>query len=264
MHKGRKNSNLAEDNITAREKGLLTVREFERVAQTFKTVLLYKEDVGKSLESERDALRHKLRQNSSNLETLDRNIEIYKQNCEKVHANLDQLDKQELRIRDEYEKLLRGPRLDGVDTEQARNALDRETLLLRRDDLIENLKKKFSKLDEELLTLENLRKDLNRASEEIGAKKMEALKRKEVLEEINKKIFEDVRRVEKELDTTVQEEAILVEQFQKMVANVERCLEMDEKTDHVLFSSLTAAQTSVPNNNHNNNANNGRTRQEQD
>ncbi len=251
MHKGRKNSNLAEENIAAREKGLLTVREFERVAQTFKTVLLYKEEIGKALEEERDALRHKLRQNSANLETLDRNIEIYNQNSEKVRANLERLDKQELRLREEYEKLLRGPRLDGEESLHARNALDRETLLSRRDVLIDNLKKKFDKLDEELLTLENLRKELGRASEEIAVKKIEAIKRKDVLEEINKKIFEDVRRVEKELDTTVQEESVLVEQFQKMVASVERCLEMDDRTDHVLFSSLTAAQTAVSGNNHN-------------
>jgi len=48
----RKDSKIQEENIAVREKGLLIVREFDRVIRTFNKVLKYKDECAKSMEAE--------------------------------------------------------------------------------------------------------------------------------------------------------------------------------------------------------------------
>lgn len=69
------------------------------------------------------------------------------------------------------------------------------------------------------------------------------MKKKEALEEMGKKIVNDVGRLENELATTTIEEKTLIDEFSKIVSHVESCLELDEATDHVLFSSLSIVES---------------------
>ncbi|MFQ5450126.1 MAG: hypothetical protein ACE5E9_05820 [Nitrospinaceae bacterium] len=253
MVKGRKNSTIGDDNIAAREKGVLMVRDFEHLVQTFNKVLRYKEKIGKALEESRADLKEKIRVNLDNLEILAGNIEIYNKNIEKIAANLAHLDQEERKFKDQYERLLRGATgeifsSDDASLEQPTNAPGqesgtREYLISRRQNFLDNLSKRFKDLDDELLSIEGLRKELTRTRAEIDAKKGKAAAKQENLEEKRKRLAEEERRVDKELEKSVEEEEILVDEFSKLLGRVENCIQLSDQIDHVLFSSLTAANT---------------------
>jgi chromosome segregation ATPase len=247
---------IAEENIAVREKALIVAREFDRIVNTFKKVLEFKEKYGKSLEEKFDDLKIKLKDNLDQLEEVNHSIEIYDRNSEKIISNLKQLDDDERKFTDQYERLLRGIGLDGKglggenfenSNISSPNGSDgqelRERLLCRRGEFLENLKHHFDKLDENLASVNDLKKELNESRTEISQRKFQALEKKEELEEMGKKIVNDVGRLENELATTTVEEKTLIDEFSKIVSHVESCLELDEATDHVLFSSLSIVES---------------------
>lgn len=247
---------IAEENIAVREKALIVSREFDRIVNTFRRVLEFKEKYGKSLEEKFDALKIQLKDNLDQLEEVNRNIEVYDSNSEKIISNLKQLDDDDRKFTDQYERLLRGIGLEGkglgaenLDNSNlsSPNGSDgqelRERLMSRRGEFLENLKHSFDKLDENLASINDLKKELNESRIEISQRKLKALENKKELEEMGKKIVNDVGRLENELATTTVEEKTLIDEFSKIVGHVESCLELDEATDHVLFSSLSIVES---------------------
>ncbi len=247
---------VVEENIAVREKALIVAREFDRIVSTFRRVLEFKEKYGKSLEQKFDDLRVKLKENLDQLDEVNQNLEIYDRNSEKIISNLNQLDNDERKSTDQYERLLRGIGLDGkglVDENfdnpnfSSPNGSDgqelRERLSSRRGEFLENLKHNFDKLDKNLASINDLKKELNESRAEISQRKLQALGEKEELEERGKKIVNDVGRLENELSISTVEERTLIDEFSKIVGQVESCLELDEATDHVLFSSLSVVES---------------------
>lgn len=247
---------IAEENIAVREKALIVSREFDRIVNTFRRVLEFKEKYGKSLEEKFEDLKIKLKDNLVQLEEVNQNIEIYDRNSEKIISNLKQLDDDERKFTDQYERLLRGLGLDGkgLGAENFENSITsspngsdgqklRERLASRRGEFLENLKHSFDKLDENLASVNDLKTELNESRTEISQRRFQALEKKEALEEMGKKIVNDVGRLENELATTTIEEKTLIDEFSKIVSHVESCLELDEATDHVLFSSLSIVES---------------------
>lgn len=248
---------MAEENIAVREKALIVSREFDRIVNTFRRVLEFKEKYGKSLEENFDDIKIKLKDNLDQLEEVNQNIEIFDRNSEKIILNLKQLDEDEKKLTDQYERLLRGIGLDGKGLLGPENFDDadfsstngsdgqelRERLVQRRGEFLENLKQNFDKLDENLASISSLKRELNESRTEISQRKFQALDTKEALEEMGKKIVNDVGRLENELAITMSEEKTLIDEFSKIVNHVESCLELDEATDHVLFSSLSVCES---------------------
>jgi chromosome segregation ATPase len=243
-------SQIFQDNIGIRERGISSAREYSRVVETFSRVLQYKESFRLSIESKLSSIGQQVNDNVDNLETLMRNIDIYEQNIDKISNNLGQLQADEISIKARYEELLNGSA--SMDTllisdDKNNDGLDsvgsREYLIQRRRSYLENLDQSFKRLDGELLSIEKLRSELTRARSEILIKKDEAEKQMRTLEENGGRQLEDVRRMEIELESSVDEERLLVNEFKRLVNGAEKTLEINDEIDHILFTYLNTDES---------------------
>lgn len=244
-------SQVARMNASLREKGGFACREFDRVIETFDKVLLFKERIRLTLEQKLGALRAQVEANLHQLQILVRNISIYDNNLSKIDSNLKQLDREEGDIRKSYEKMLRGASLaelpdtshfSGGDADED-NGFSREKLTLRRREYLENLNNSFRQMDEELYSIDGLRREMLQARSEIQLKKGEALQKKEIFVDNDKRFQDEVKRIETELDKSINEEQVLITEFSSLLHKVQGCIEISDEIDHVLFSSLTASET---------------------
>ena len=119
----------------------------------------------------------------------------------------------------------------------------REHLIQRRQNYLENLGKSFKRLDGELFSIEKLRSELTRVRREILVKRDGARKKINILEENGVRLSEDVKRVEMELEASINEEGLLINEFTRLVNGAERTLEISDEIDHILFTYLTAAES---------------------
>lgn len=243
-------SQISQDNLSIRERGISSAREYSRVVETFSRVLQYKEAFRFSIERKLSSIGQQVKDNIGNLETLMRNIDIYVQNIDKISNNLGRLQNEETSIKARYEELLNGstsmdPLLVGDDKnhDDLDPAGSREYLIKRRRNYLENLDHSFKRLDGELFSIEKLRSELTRARGEILIKKDEAQKQMRTLEENGVQHLEDVKRIEMELESSVDEERLLINEFKRLVNGAERTLEISDEIDHILFTYLTAAES---------------------
>lgn len=243
-------SPIAEDNLSIREQGIASAREYSRVVETFNKVLQYKAAFRLSIERKLASIGQQVKDNIANLETLMRNIDIYVQNIDKISSNLGQLQTEENSIKARYEELLNGSSsMDTILMEEGKTHDDqdvagsREYLIQRRRNYLDSLDKSFKRLDGELLSIEKLRSELTRARGEILVKKDEAQKKMKILEENGAQHLEDVKRIEMELESSVNEERLLINEFKRLVGGAERTLEISDEIDHILFTYLTAAES---------------------
>lgn len=239
-------SEITHENLMIRERGNSSVQEYSRVVETFKKVLDYKEKFRNSLEAKLSAISKEVNDNVENLETLVRNIDIYDQNIDKISSNVGNLYSEENAIKAQYEELLNGSVMEGVEPVE-KNQEDqegsRELLIQRRRNYLDNLDKSFKRLDSELLSIEKLKAELTNARGEILVKKDGAKKKIRLLEEAGKKLLDEVKRVEAELELSVKEEDLLIKEFKVLVGKVESSLEISDEMDHILFAHLTAAES---------------------
>ena len=98
-------------------------------------------------------------------------------------------------------------------------------------------------MDDELASIEKLSRELVQARAEISVKKEDAVGKEATLEKTSSELRTDVSRIELELENSIKEEEILLNEFFGLIENVENCLELKEETDQVLFTSLTASET---------------------
>ncbi|PIP72970.1 MAG: hypothetical protein COW89_03600 [Nitrospinae bacterium CG22_combo_CG10-13_8_21_14_all_47_10] len=243
-------SPITEDNLSIREQGIASAREYSRVVETFNKVLQYKAAFRLSIERKLASIGQQVKDNIANLETLMRNIDIYVQNIDKISSNLGQLQIEENSIKARYEELLNGSSsMDTILMEEGKTHDDqdasgsREYLIQRRRNYLDSLDKSFKRLDGELLSIEKLRSELTRARGEILVKKDEAQKKIRFLEEKGAQHLEDVKRIEMELESSVNEERLLINEFKRLVGGAEKTLEISDEIDHILFTYLTAAES---------------------
>ena len=241
-------SQISQDNFSVRERGGSSAREYSRIVETFNRVLEYKEKFRMSIEGQLASIGKQVKENIENLETLMRNIDIYVQNVDKISNNLAQLQTEENSIKIRYEELLSGStELDSISDDKSSDDLDfagsREYLIQRRRNYLENLDKSFKRLDGDLFSIEKLRSELTRARGEILVKKDDAQKKISILEENGIRLLEDVKRVEMELESSINEEGLLINEFKRLVKGAERTLELSDEIDHILFTYLTAAES---------------------
>jgi chromosome segregation ATPase len=251
----RKDSKVQEENIAVREKGLIIARELDRVIRTFNKVLEHKDNCAKSMEADLQGFGKSLQENLDSQYEIDRNFELYDNNIEKITLNLQQLESEERAHASRYERLLKGVGIesdvqdseispDDAPADSDQDSLDSlEQLRNRRESFLKNLNQEFLSLEEKLASIDKLRKELEDSRNEIREKKAHSLEKKDALEDEGKKLLNEVGRMENDLETTVLEEKNLIEESVKIIEKVESCLELDEKIDHVLFSSLTLAES---------------------
>ena len=253
----RKDSKLQHENMAAREKGLVVAREFDRVVDTFNKVLEYKESSAESRETDLQGLAKNLQENLDDQQTLNRNFEIYDNNYEKIIQNLKNLKSEKTAHMRRYDGLLKSIGIEGEnlelenspapeaipanDVEDDNDSL--EKLKTRRENFFGNINQEFKNLEDKLGSIESLINELQESCNEIRQKKAQDLKKKESLEEQGEKLLNEVGRLERELEATTIEEKKLIEEFIKMLKQVEGSLELDGNTDHALFSSLTSAES---------------------
>ena len=239
-------SEITQENLTIRERGNSSAHEYSRVVETFKNVLDYKEKFRNSLEEKLSAIGKEVNGNVENLETLLRNIDIYDQNIDKISSNVGNLYSEESSIKAQYEELLKGSVAGGEESVE-KNREDqegsRELLIQRRRSYLDNLDKSFKRLDSELFSIEKLRAELTNARGEILVKKDGAQKKIRLLEEAGKKLLDEVKRIEAELESSIKEEGLLIKEFKVLVGKVESSLEISDEMDHILFAHLTAAES---------------------
>ena len=239
-------SEITQENLTIRERGNSSAHEYSRVVETFKNVLDYKEKFRNSLEEKLSAIGKEVNGNVENLETLLRNIDIYDQNIDKISSNVGNLYSEESSIKAQYEELLKGSVVGGeesVEKNQEEQEGSRELLIRRRRSYLDNLDKSFKRLDSELFSIEKLRAELTNARGEILVKKDGAQKKIRLLEEAGKKLLDEVKRIEAELESSIKEEGLLIKEFKVLVGKVESSLEISDEMDHILFAHLTAAES---------------------
>jgi chromosome segregation ATPase len=251
-------SQISQDNLSIRERGISSGREYSRVIETFVRVLEHKETFRVSIEGKLASIGQQVKNNIENLETLMRNIDIYNQNIDKISNNLSQLLKEETSIKARYEEFLSGS-VEATPLDEDGNDVDldsagsREYLIQRRRSYLESLDQSFKRLDGELFSIEKLRAELERARNEILVKKDEAQKQMATLEADGARYLEDVNHREKELESSLDEERLLINEFKRLVNDAEKTLEISDEIDHILFTYLTpvesndnASKNSVP------------------
>ena len=239
-------SEITKENLTIRERGNSSAHEYSRVVETFKNVLDYKDKFRNSLEEKLSAIGKEVNGNVENLETLLRNIDIYDQNIDKISSNVGNLYSEESSIKAQYEELLKGSVAGGeesVEINREDQEGSRELLIQRRRSYLDNLDKSFKRLDSELFSIEKLRAELTNARGEILVKKDGAQKKIRILEEAGKKLLDEVKRIEAELESSIKEEGLLIKEFKVLVGKVESSLEISDEMDHILFTHLTAAES---------------------
>ena len=239
-------SEISQENLTIRERGNSSAHEYSRVVETFKNVLDYKDKFRNSLEEKLSAIGKEVNGNVENLETLLRNIDIYDQNIDKISSNVGNLYSEESSIKAQYEELLKGSVVGGeesVEKNHEEQEGSRELLIRRRRSYLDNLDKSFKRLDSELFSIEKLRAELTNARGEILVKKDGAQKKIRLLEEAGKKLLDEVKRIEAELESSIKEEGLLIKEFKVLVGKVESSLEISDEMDHILFAHLTAAES---------------------
>ena len=123
------------------------------------------------------------------------------------------------------------------------SAGSREYLIQRRRSYLESLDQSFKRLDGELFSIEKLRAELERARNEILVKKDEAQKQMATLEEDGARYLEDVKHREKELESSLDEERLLINEFKRLVNDAEKTLEISDDIDHILFTYLTPVES---------------------
>jgi chromosome segregation ATPase len=240
---------ITQENLTIRERGNSSAHEYSRIVETFKKVLDYKEKFRNSLEEKLSAIGTKVNGNVENLETLLRNMDIYDQNIDKISSNVGNLYSEESSIKAQYEELLSGSAVEGTDPTdpKEKNEEDqegsRELLIQRRRSYLDNLDKSFKRLDSDLFSIEKLRAELTNARGEILVKKDGAQKKIRLLEEAGKKLLDEVKYIESELESSIKEEGLLIKEFKVLVGKVESSLEISDEMDHILFTHLTAAES---------------------
>ena len=236
---------ITQENLTIRERGNSSSHEYSRIVETFKKVLDYKEQFRNSLEEKLSVIANEVNGNVVNLETLLRNIDIYDQNIDKISNNVGNLYSEESSLKVQYEELLSGSAVEREPTEK--NHVDqegsRELLIQRRMSYLDNLDKSFKRLDSELLSIEKLRAELTNARGEILVKKDGAHKKVCVLEEEGKKLLDEVKGIESELESSIKEEGLLIKEFKVLIGKVESSLEIRGEMNHILFAHLTAAES---------------------
>jgi len=241
-------SQISQDNFSIRERGVSSAREYSRIIETFNRVLEYKEKFRMSSEGQLASIGKQVKENIENLETLMRNVDIYVQNIDKISNNLAQLQTEEDSIKIRYEELLSGStEVESIGRDKNNDDLDsagsREYLIQRRRNYLENLDKSFKRLDGELFSIEKLRSEITRARGEILVKKDDAQKKINFLEENGLRLLEEVKKVEMELESSINEEGLLINEFKRLVNGAERTLEISDEIDHILFTYLTAAES---------------------
>ena len=241
-------SQISQDNLSIQERGISSAREYSRIVETFGRVLKHKETLRVSLLRNLSSLGQQVKNNIENLETLMRNIDIYNQNIDKISNNLGQLLIEENSIKERYEEFLNGTaETASFDDDTSGADLDsvdsREYLIQRRRSYLENLDQSFKRLDGELFSIEKIRAELERARDEILVKKDDAEKQMGALEETGVRLLEDVKHREKELESSMDEERLLINEFKRLVNRVEKNIEISDEIDHILFTYLTTAES---------------------
>jgi len=246
MQKSRQETNLSQENQAARELGTSIAREFERVVETFNRVLQYKEKIGQGLENEIVRVGQQAKSNREELDSLNREIDRYSQSLSDIETRLSECQVNEKRLVEQYQKLLKGADQVDVALEQHEEGGDsgariREQLLRQKENFLERMQNNFKQLDEELLSTTSQKDELEKSRVEIEQQGSQARQRKQVLEATGHRLFNNLESYAQELEASIEEERILVDEFTKMIKNVESCVTLSEEIDRVLFSSLDAA-----------------------
>ena len=246
-----KNTNLARDNSSARERGESIAREYERIVSTFNRVLEFKEKVRLSLENRVVNLQENIKNNAQKLSTLNRNIEIYDFNVSKIATNIDEILSEEMKIKDQYNKLLQGASMemvgvnidDEIFSEEGTKdgVVSTENLMQKRNHYIDGLNSSFHKLDDDLQSINCLRTELLNARSEIFRKKEIALDKKAEVQENEKCLKVALDKLILDLENSIKEEELLTREYAQLINTVDSCIVLSDDIDRVLFSSLTSA-----------------------
>lgn len=241
------------ENPALQEKCGQVLREVNRVVDTYNRALKSKEGLRISLIGKIDALIVSMNENHAKLKTVNRNIEIYAQNTQKIARTFENLGQREVLIKEQFELLLKGPNvnessvLTGIKSSEHAGGMmstaTREGLIKRRKEYLDGLDNVFRKLEEELASIEGIRKEMERARVEISIKNEEAMESRELLESNGRKLLGEVKKLQSELDKSVTEERLLIKEFGRVVHDVEKCIEIKQDIDHLLFSILAASET---------------------
>lgn len=241
------------ENPALQEKGSQVLREFTRVVGTFNRSLIYKAKQRVSLQEKISALAHLFDENSKKLQTVIRNIEIYRQNNQKIAITLENLRQKETSVKDQFELLLSGSQYHEGSSMSGAYAKDREdrgvatlltreSLTKRRKEYLDGLDNVFKQLEGELSSIEGIRKEMEQARVEISVKNEEALEAKESLENYGRELMNEIKAYNAELEFSVKEEQKLIKSYAQLVADVERRIEINQDIDHTLFSVLAAGE----------------------
>ena len=246
-----KNTNVARDNSSARERGESIAREYERIVSTFNRVLEFKEKVRLSLENRVVNLQENIKNNAQKLSTLNRNIEIYDFNVSKIATNIDEILSEEMKIKDQYNKLLQGASMemvgvnidDEIFSEEGTKdgVVSTENLMQKRNHYIDGLNSSFHKLDDDLQSINCLRTELLNARSEIFRKKEIALDKKAEVQENEQGLKVALDKLILDLDNSIKEEELLTREYAQLINTVDSCIVLSDDIDRVLFSSLTSA-----------------------
>ncbi|MFQ5672292.1 MAG: hypothetical protein ACE5G9_04300 [Nitrospinales bacterium] len=258
-----KTPSIARENSKIREEGRSLARETENVVNTFDRVLQFQENRRLSLLARIDELKKTRQEHLSQIKTLTDNIAIYDENTSKTSHAREQLVEREKLIKENYEKMLAGAlmpkaiellkpeKLSGgvvLDIKKkpsptSGEASEYDALILRRKNYLESLDSAFRKFEEDLFHIDEVRKNLFNAQKEIDREKEKALNTKTTLESNSKSLAKKQKKLEEELNLSIQQEDILLQEYRTVIKAASSDIEISHKADELIFSLLMAAES---------------------
>lgn len=197
-------------------------------------------------------------ENSKNNIILDKNLQIYKKNLTESEKRLAKLNKRENWIKKNYSNIVYGT-MSGhnqlLDMSRPGSLSDifynlfkdnmkvqgrplkskLEELQHQKEEFLETLKNLFKKYDDELISLNEEEIKLKDLKKEIETKHKNAVNLKKELKANSKVIAEQISKNKKDLETTLNEEKILIAEFQKIVQNIKADINVSDLTMAVLI-----------------------------
>lgn len=233
-------------------------KDFMSLRDTFVREIDQKDKKRRSLMESIQKLEMSQIENSKKDRILNKNIQIYKKNIKEIEKRLAKLNKRENWIKKNYSNIvygtMSGPKQlsdmskpgslsdifynlfkDNMKLRGRPLNSKLEELQHQKEEFLGTLQDLFKKYDDELISINNEKIKSNDLKKGIETKHKNAVNKKKELKANNKTTAEQISKSEKDLETTLNEEKILIAEFQKIVQSIKADLNVSDLTMEVLI-----------------------------
>ncbi len=238
--------------------------EAKELIERFDTVLGYREKERLKLEDEISKLASNKNEAEEKLKALTKNILIYEINLNEVKERLAELETKSSSVKKYYEDILTGPvsnifafkeglAVEGVAAKDSAADLNiqanpsavesdikKTELLGKKKELMEAMNGIFGRYESEAKEIEDEKNRLNAVEDDILKKDEKAKRQREILTNSLEAYSEEIKRCRENLASSIQEETMIIEEFAKIIKNIDRAVIVSDEVRDILNKAPAA------------------------